>query len=151
MIAQKLAALIEEKPFHMFFLVILILNISGIVPNSNYATAVAVLASLISVISSVAVKLMLKTKRPGRSKKRILKAEKYGFPSSHTQIAFSIATTYSYYAPNLSPHLFLIACFIAAARMNVKAHYMKDVVGGAILGVVSGAIAIWTIPTAPVF
>ncbi|MBI4176780.1 MAG: phosphatase PAP2 family protein [Candidatus Aenigmarchaeota archaeon] len=147
-IFKKLPSLLERKPFHALALVLLLLNVSGIAAESNYASFVALVAVFLSAVTSVGIKMAMRTARPRLNKYRIIK---YGFPSSHTQIAFSVVTVYANYAPQLSSLFFTLAILVAAARVYIKAHKKIDVVGGAALGILTGALSIWSASNLPVF
>lgn len=63
------------------------------------------------------------------------------FPSSHTYIAFAIATSVFLYGHRrLGSFLFILAIFIAVGRIGTGLHYPTDVIGGALLGILSGLI-----------
>jgi len=64
------------------------------------------------------------------------------FPSSHTYIAFAIATSIFLYGhKKLGAILFLIAILVAVSRVGVGLHYPSDIIGGATLGIFSGIFA----------
>lgn len=61
------------------------------------------------------------------------------FPSSHTYIAFAIATSLFLYGHRrLGSFLFALAICVAIGRIGSGLHYPSDVIGGALLGIVSG-------------
>ena len=61
------------------------------------------------------------------------------FPSSHTYIAFAIATSIFLYGHRrLGSVLFVLAILVAMGRIGLGLHYPSDVVGGIILGILSG-------------
>ncbi len=134
-----ISRLIERKPFHILLLILAGLNLSGIAANPNEASLTALTAVFLSASSSVVIKMLLKTKRPRLNKYRIIR---YGFPSSHTQIAFSIVTVYAKYAPQFAVPFFILAVFVAATRVFLKAHKKIDVIGGALLGIIAGLISL---------
>ena len=64
------------------------------------------------------------------------------FPSSHTYIAFAIATSVFLYGhKRLGTLLFIIAILVAISRIGIGVHYPSDVIGGAMLGIFSGIVA----------
>lgn len=139
----KISDFVDKKPFHAMFIILLVLNLSKIGNNPNYISLVAVLSIMLSAAISVLLKVLFKRKRPQHYSHRIIK---YGFPSSHSQIAFSISTVYSYYAPSYAAILFSLAVFVAASRIITNAHGSKDVIGGSIFGVLTGLVAVALIP-----
>jgi len=71
-----------------------------------------------------------------------LRVDFASFPSSHTYIAFAIATSiYLYGHKKLGAILFILAIFVAISRVGMGLHYLSDIIGGALLGVASGIIA----------
>lgn len=70
-----------------------------------------------------------------------------GYPSGHAAVAFALATALS---PWLAPrHRWLpwsVAVLVAVARVYVAAHFPLDVIGGAALGVLAGALALTLVP-----
>lgn len=63
------------------------------------------------------------------------------FPSSHTYIVFAIATSVFLYGHRkLGIVLFLLAICVALGRSGAGLHYPSDVIGGAVLGILSGWI-----------
>lgn len=64
------------------------------------------------------------------------------FPSSHTYIVFAIAiSVFLYGHRKLGSILFVLAVLVAIGRVGAGLHYPSDVIGGAILGLISGAVA----------
>lgn len=67
------------------------------------------------------------------------------FPSGHTSIAFSTATSLSLQYPKwyvIAPS-YLWACGVGYSRMNLGVHYPTDVVAGAVLGAGSALLTHW--------
>ena len=66
----------------------------------------------------------------------LLFLDRFSFPSGHTSIAFVIATTMSYYSKKSNKIiLFILAVLVGLSRIYIQAHYMTDVLFGALLGV----------------
>lgn len=64
------------------------------------------------------------------------------FPSSHTYIAFAIATSVFLYGhKRLGTLLFILAVLIAMSRIGAGLHYPSDVIAGALLGIASGIVS----------
>jgi membrane-associated phospholipid phosphatase len=62
--------------------------------------------------------------------------ETTSFPSGHTVTAFALATAFSFLYPRWSIPAFLIAIMIGLSRVVLTAHYLSDVIAGAIVGVI---------------
>lgn len=61
------------------------------------------------------------------------------FPSSHTYIAFAIATSVLLYGhKKLGSLLLLLAMMVAIGRIGIGLHYPSDVIGGVIFGIAAG-------------
>jgi hypothetical protein len=64
------------------------------------------------------------------------------FPSGHTTFAFSQAVIYSHHYPDLTIPLYLFATVVGFSRVYLGEHYPTDVIGGAVLGLVTGYLTI---------
>jgi undecaprenyl-diphosphatase len=64
------------------------------------------------------------------------------FPAGHAATAFAGATLLSYIAPRLLPLFVVLAAVIGFSRVYVGVHYPTDVLAGAAIGVMVGAVAI---------
>ncbi|MGH7852849.1 MAG: phosphatase PAP2 family protein [Candidatus Binatia bacterium] len=62
----------------------------------------------------------------------------YGFPSGDSATAFSVAAAAGAAYPMAAPTLYSIAFVTALARLYFRAHFVWDVVGGALLGSACG-------------
>ncbi|PKN88026.1 MAG: phosphatase PAP2 family protein [Deltaproteobacteria bacterium HGW-Deltaproteobacteria-1] len=62
--------------------------------------------------------------------------ETTSFPSGHTVTAFALATAFSFLYPRWSFPAFLIAVMIGLSRVVLTAHYLSDVIAGAVVGVI---------------
>jgi undecaprenyl-diphosphatase len=63
------------------------------------------------------------------------------FPSGHATASFAVATVLAKRFPAFGPLCLGLAAFVALSRVLRGAHFPTDVVGGAVLGVLSGSIA----------
>ncbi|MFA4873845.1 MAG: phosphatase PAP2 family protein [bacterium] len=64
---------------------------------------------------------------------------KWGFPSDHTAEAFSVATVLAaLHGPYAGVPAYLIAGFVGFSRIDSNAHYLSDVVMGAVIGTAVG-------------
>ncbi len=107
------------------------------------------IASGIAIILDIAISLFWNRPRPFISHPDLvlpsnfnLSVQSSSFPSSHTYIAFAIATSVLLYGhKRLGTLLFIVALLVAISRIGVGLHYPSDVIGGALLGVASGIFA----------
>ena len=65
-----------------------------------------------------------------------------GFPSGHAAVAFGGAVMLSLMFPRLAPIWLPVAALCALSRLLTQAHFLSDVTGGALVGVVSAWI-VW--------
>ena len=71
----------------------------------------------------------------------IAKPQDYSFPSGHTAASgASVVALYLAGEKRLWKIALILACFIAFSRMYLYVHYPTDVLGGAVVGVISGYI-----------
>lgn len=72
-------------------------------------------------------------------KHRVPLALEFSFPSMHTAMVFS-SLPLIWDEKKVSPLLFLYSFLVGLSRVELKEHYARDVLGGAILGLVIGTI-----------
>ena len=63
------------------------------------------------------------------------------FPSGHSTASFAVATVLAKRFPLLGPLCITIALFVALSRVLRGSHFPTDVLGGAVIGILSGFIA----------
>lgn len=63
------------------------------------------------------------------------------FPSGHTTASFAVATVLAKRFPTWGPLCMGLATFVALSRVLRGSHFPTDVVGGAVVGILSGSIA----------
>jgi membrane-associated phospholipid phosphatase len=63
------------------------------------------------------------------------------FPSGHSAASFAVATVLATRFPAVGPLCLGIAAFVALSRILRGSHFPTDVLGGAVMGVISGVIA----------
>jgi len=71
------------------------------------------------------------------------KPTSYSFPSGHTASSFSAAYVLGKKLKNFSLIFWLIAILIAFSRLYLFLHYPSDIIGGIILGLICGKIALY--------
>lgn len=62
-------------------------------------------------------------------------SKSYSFPSSHSTIAFALATTLSFFDKKRKSFYYFLASIIAYSRLYLGVHYFFDVLAGAIIGI----------------
>lgn len=69
----------------------------------------------------------------------LLNDQAYSFPSGHTIFMFALATAAYYINKKLSFFLFASGLVIGLARVAGGVHYPTDILGGAVLGILTGS------------
>jgi len=68
------------------------------------------------------------------------------FPSGHASFAFMLAIIVSAWFPRWRLPAWLLAVWVAVSRVLVNAHFASDVIAGATIGAVAGAVVLWIWP-----
>lgn len=68
------------------------------------------------------------------------------FPSSHASMAMVGIFTVSAFYPNLLPALIVLAVVLCCSRVYLGVHYLGDVLGGVVYGLIFGAAWTWLVP-----
>jgi membrane-associated phospholipid phosphatase len=63
------------------------------------------------------------------------------FPSGHTTASFAVATVLARRFPPFAPLCLAVAAFVGLSRVLRGSHFPTDVFGGAVIGILSGALA----------
>jgi membrane-associated phospholipid phosphatase len=71
-------------------------------------------------------------------------ADNLCFPSGHATLAFAAAASLAILLPRWRWFFYVGATVVALERVAENAHYVSDVVGAAILGIISARLARWT-------
>ena len=64
----------------------------------------------------------------------------YSFPSGHTIFMFALATTTYFFNKKLAYFLFAAGILIGLARVAGAVHYPSDILGGAVLGILTALV-----------
>jgi undecaprenyl-diphosphatase len=70
----------------------------------------------------------------------LLPPDQFSFPSGHSITAFAVALPFSLFYPALAPVLLPAAGMVALSRMILGLHFLTDVIAGAAIGAVLGAL-----------
>ena len=100
--------------------------------RTRKAGIVLIIALLASAAVTELVRYAVQLPRPKESMG-------YGFPSGHTSAAFSLAAVLGVTFPQIGSLFYLIAVLTGISRLYYRAHYVTDVLGGALIGVLIGA------------
>ena len=110
-------------------------------------TGIIMAAALIMdlLICNVAVKNLVARTRPCDVNKSIQLLIKrpwdYSFPSGHTAASFaSVTALYLAGEKKLWKPVLVLGCVIAFSRMYLYVHYPTDILGGVIIGILSGVL-----------
>lgn len=86
----------------------------------------------------IPLKLLIDRKRPGNG----ISNWDSSFPSGHTTFAFTQAVVYSHHCSDLTIPLYVYAATVGFSRIYLGEHYPTDVLGGAILGLLTGFLTV---------
>ncbi len=102
---------------------------------------VAIAATAVVVM---AIKLLVRRRRPAGDWGSIYRlTDPHSFPSGHAARAVLLAVLITGWGPPwLAPLVILWAPLVSLARVAMGVHYLSDVVAGAVLGLVAGAVAL---------
>lgn len=67
------------------------------------------------------------------------------FPSRHTASAFIIAMTFLYVETSLGVIMLIMATLIALTRVLSGVHFVRDVIGGALISIITGILCFFLI------
>jgi undecaprenyl-diphosphatase len=124
-------------------------------PLMQLQTAVfhGLLAIAISLAIYWPIKLLVRRIRPHESGigvlPRVPPLDKFSFPSGHTMNNMAVALTISLYLPHLFLPALLLPIFLGLLRVLFGVHYLSDIYGGAILGILSYFLAKVIFPFLP--
>ena len=156
-IDKKVALFFKEKEFNSFFSIIThlgdakVLIVAVILLYIFYNREKAIFLFISIVYSGIAVSLLKIIF--GRSRPDLfldenlygffwfkIKYDYFSFPSGHTTTAFSFFISLSFLFPKFRILFILLATLVAFSRVYLEAHFVSDVIAGAILG---SLVSIW--------
>ena len=92
----------------------------------------------VTALLTAVAKGIFKRERP--SEKWAIATDKYAFPSGHAARAGAVAVTLAFFFPPYTFFCFLWAVLVALARVILARHYLSDVAGGLLFGVLVSLI-----------
>lgn len=101
------------------------------------AWSLLITVAVTALLTAVA-KGLFKRQRP--VEKWAIATDIYSFPSGHAARAGAVAVALSLALPPYTPLFFLWALLVAIARVMLSRHYVSDVAGGLIFGILVGLL-----------
>ncbi|WP_294348702.1 phosphatase PAP2 family protein [uncultured Clostridium sp.] len=100
---------------------------------------------LTTILGEGIIKNIVRRKRPfikmdTYHKLLIIPPRSHSFPSGHTASSFAASAVFLAIDSELSAIIILIASLIAFSRLYLNVHYLSDIIGGGILGLICGYI-----------
>lgn len=111
----------------------------------EFALAV-IMAAVVALISAKIISKLYYHPRPfvtANVKPLFPHANDSGFPSEHTTGAAALATVVYFYKKQFAAGLFILAIIVGIARVAAHVHSPLDIIGGLVLGLVSGWLGYW--------
>lgn len=129
---------------HGIFVVVLFVVLYEVFVSKNVEVALHVCLSVIAVlIFTVILKELFLVPRPYLVEGIDPSAGLTSFsslPSTHTAVAFVLATTVTLHQKKLGVFLFTIASLTGIGRVMANVHYPLDIIVGILIGVLTGVI-----------
>ena len=111
--------------------------------------AIALVGSIgILAIVVLAIKRLIRRERPeGLWGMIYRKTDPHSFPSGHAARAFMLAVLAAGLGPAWLPlYLWIWAPLVSAARVAMGVHYLSDIIGGMVLGILAGLLMLQLLP-----
>lgn len=128
--------LIDRSPELPYFILALVYLFGTTAMDAIHVFSTAFLFIVTSLTIGLLLKTCFKTKRPIRHYN--LPALRYDFPSLHSMISIGTIVFVYYVNPLYSIVLIPVGLFYLYSRIKLKAHSLKGVIGGALIGGVIG-------------
>ncbi|MEM3589132.1 MAG: phosphatase PAP2 family protein [Candidatus Parvarchaeota archaeon] len=136
---EYISLLIEEYYVEIFILESI--TVWMLEPTFRYIFLV-VSSIALSMTLSLFFRVVIKSRRPAEALKRKYlthsKLGKRSFPSEHAAVSFSFVGVF--FGSYILIPVLLFALFVSYSRLYVKAHYLRDVIAGALIGLSSGLL-----------
>ncbi len=108
------------------------------------ATSSLILSAMLSSLGVTQfIRLLWHRPRPFVTLKltELISETSYSFPSAHSALFFALSTIICFYNKKLGAIFFVTTALICLGRILAGVHYPSDIIGGLIVGVVSGIVA----------
>ncbi len=126
------------------WLIVALTMLLGGTAAARRATMVAVAAVLFSMGVATIIKYIVRRPRPhDRHEFYALRYDRYAFPSGHATRMGAIAVVIGQLEPHLAIPGYALAMTVALCRVLVGVHYLSDVLGGLLIGLVGANVAMW--------
>jgi len=114
-------------------------------PQRFHAIGAVVFAVALGIGMFLNIKRSFRRRRPCALEPhcwaKLLPPDQFSFPSGHTITAFAVATALGTFYPAMRPGLFFCAASVGASRVVLGMHFLTDVLAGAALGGLLGALS----------
>lgn len=127
----------------IFLLVLFIVAYELLIAKRLEVASHIILSTLAVLVFTVVLKELYLIPRPYIATATLPSAGLANFsslPSTHTAVAFVLATTVALHQKNLGVFLFTIASLIGIGRVAANVHYPLDIIVGILVGVLTGVI-----------
>ncbi len=151
----RTAAAILAHSGDSWFWAVALLSIWIFVPDTGWKKWAVLLAGSIAVLIVLvfAIKRTIRRPRPeGMWGMIYRRTDPHSFPSGHAARAFLIAVVATALGPAwLATILWIWAPLVAVSRVAMGVHYVSDIIGGFVLGLLLGSLIVYLLPALVTF